>query len=138
MEEMKKIILRSTDGPLMEGFWEGDSSLWEGRAARYESPSEADLGFFRKLAFYAQGDEERIKRLALSSRMYRRKWEKANYLKTTIRKAISSCKGEFYHPEFSSHSEMMEGLLPVWVGLKDHKLRRGFGALLSIANAYGS
>jgi primase-polymerase (primpol)-like protein len=136
-EEIKQVILSSKDGSLMERFWEGDDSLWTGSDARYESSSEADLGFFRKLAFYTQGDEERMMRIAFSSRMHRKKWEQGNYLKETIRKAIKSCRGEFYTPGFSSHSEMIEELLGVWMTIRDHTLRRAFGSLLSIANAYG-
>jgi len=58
--------------------------------------------------------------------------QQGNYLEETIGKAITSCKGQFYDPGFSAHSEMIENLLPVWIKIRDHKLRRAFGSLLSV------
>lgn len=108
-EEIKRIMFASgRDGELMRRFFDGDPSLWKGKNARYPSPSDADQGFFRKLAFYARGDEERIRNLALSSGMRRRRWNQPGYLGRTIKKGIAFCNGEFYDPNYSSDQRVRD------------------------------
>ncbi len=134
-QEILRVMLSSKDGRLMERFMTGDENLWKG--TRYKSRSNADQGFFRKLAFYTRGDQERMKRIALSSGMRRKKWDRTGYLDELCTKGIKKCGGKFYDPEYSSKEEIVEGLFRVWMGLKDYKLRRSFGALLARVNSLG-
>ena len=69
--------------------------------------------------------------------MRRKKWDREDYFDNTLERAIDFCHGEFYDPTFSSKPYLMEGFFGVWLGLKDLKLRRAFGALLAFLNAYG-
>ena len=68
----------------------------EGDKSEYGSGSEADLALCNYLAFYSQGDEATIDRLYRSSAIMREKWEREDYRKSTIQKAIALCGGEFY------------------------------------------
>ncbi|MFR7538700.1 MAG: hypothetical protein ACLUX8_08085, partial [Clostridium sp.] len=68
----------------------------QGDKSEYGSGSEADLALCNYIAFYSQGDEETIDRLYRSSAIMRDKWEREDYRKSTIQKAIALCGGEFY------------------------------------------
>ena len=68
----------------------------QGDKSEYGSGSESDLALCNYLAFYSQGDEETIDRLYRSSAIMREKWEREDYRKSTIQKAIALCGGEFY------------------------------------------
>lgn len=68
----------------------------QGDKSEYGFGSEADLPLCNYLAFYSQGDEETIDRLYRSSAIMREKWEREDYRKSTIQKAIVLCDGEFY------------------------------------------
>lgn len=136
-KEILQKMLSSKDGELIERFMAGDENLWEGGGAKYSSRSEADQGFFRKLAFWARGDRARMRRIAVSSKMQRPKWESEGYLNSTIQHGIEFCRGNFYDPDYSSKDDLIEGFIGVWLGLKDYERRRSFGAILARANAYG-
>lgn len=51
--------------------------------------SSADMSFFNNLAFWTGKDPERMRRLAWDSDLWREKWEREDYLETTILKACA-------------------------------------------------
>ncbi|MEK6675884.1 MAG: DUF927 domain-containing protein [Planctomycetota bacterium] len=65
-------------------------ALWLGNFNGYQSQSEAELAFCSMLAAYAGNDAERIDRLFRRSGLYRKKWDRQDYSKRTIAKAIES------------------------------------------------
>jgi hypothetical protein len=69
--------------------------LFAGDTSGYGSPSEADLALCSILAFWAQGDPARIDALFRQSGLYRDKWERADYRKDTIARALEG-RTEFY------------------------------------------
>lgn len=79
------------------------TDLWNGNRTRYSSESEADLALCGLLAFWAQGNHNRVDSLFRQSGMFREKWDKrhrgdgATYGQMTIEEAISG-KSEFYDP----------------------------------------
>ncbi|QIN82806.1 hypothetical protein GBA63_09190 [Rubrobacter tropicus] len=125
-EEQILEIMRSSkkDGELIQQFMVGDKGLWKGENAIYKRRSYADLAFFRKLAFYARGDKGRVLRIALSSGMRREKRWSPDYLNNNIEKAISSCKGNFYDPAYSSTQEDDREVPRAKVYLSDNDLLR--------------
>ena len=64
----------------------------------YSSQSEADLAECSMLAFYSGGNPETMDRIHRKGRLYREKWEREDYRKMTIHKAIEGCRGTFYRP----------------------------------------
>ncbi len=66
------------------------SDLFKGDWSGYSSRSEADLALSKILAFWTNNDPEAIDRLFRRSGLYRAKWERENYRKPTIEKAIST------------------------------------------------
>lgn len=68
----------------------------DGDKSDYGSGSEADLALCNFLAFYSGGDEATIDRLYRSSAIMRDKWEREDYRKSTIQRAIALCNGVFY------------------------------------------
>ncbi len=68
--------------------------LFGGDTTGYPSPSEADLALVSLLGFYTR-DEEQIYRLIKRSGLYDKKWDRADYAKRTIQKALGS-KQEHY------------------------------------------
>jgi hypothetical protein len=72
-----------------EALWRGD---WQGD---YPSHSEADLALCSLLTFYSQ-DEGKVDRLFQSSGLYSEKWERVEYARATIAKAME--RTEFYTP----------------------------------------
>ena len=75
--------------------------LWEGKwQGRFGSQSQADQALCNMLAFWTQGDYDRIDSLFRQSGLNRDKWERRErYRTTTIEKAISSCGGNYYSPQ---------------------------------------
>lgn len=65
------------------------SALYSGDISGYESRSEADIALCCLLAFWTNNDPEAIDRLFRKSGLYRAKWERENYRRPTIEKAIS-------------------------------------------------
>ena len=68
-----------------------------GDISGYESRSNADIALCNILAFYAGDNEDTIDALFRQSKLYREKWERPDYRRDTIRKAIDSCNGKYYH-----------------------------------------
>jgi NrS-1 polymerase HBD domain len=73
---------------------------WQGR---YDSQSEADLALCSRLAFWFQRDPDRIDRVFRGSRLYRGKWERADYREDTIEKAIAG-SADVYTPRAATSS----------------------------------
>ncbi len=61
----------------------------DGDISDYGSPSEADLALCTIIAFRAKGDAEVIDEIFRRSALYRDKWEREDYRKNTITKAVS-------------------------------------------------
>src|SRR5262249_31285995 len=69
--------------------------LWEGDTSGYTSHSEAELALASRLAFWTGPDPERIAELVAASGLSRPKWEREDYRKRTIDKALKG-KTEFF------------------------------------------
>lgn len=67
-------------------------------SAYNDDHSSADLALCTMLAFWLQGDAEKIDIAFRSSALMREKWEHEDYRTATIIRAISSCNGEYYTP----------------------------------------
>lgn len=65
-------------------------ALFSGDWSEYESRSEADLALCNILAFWTNKDPEAIDRIFRRSGLYRAKWERKDYSRNTIQKAIAS------------------------------------------------
>jgi putative DNA primase/helicase len=71
--------------------------LWNGDSSGYASQSEADLALCSILAFYCGGDADQIDRLMRLSDLCREKWDREDYSRRTIEKAVAGTT-EFYKP----------------------------------------
>jgi len=65
--------------------------LWNGDMGGYQSHSEADLALLGKLAFWTGKDEAQMERLFAQSGLYREKWDREDYRRSTIRRALDGC-----------------------------------------------
>jgi hypothetical protein len=76
--------------------------LWKGDIAGYPSHSEADLALCSSLAFWTNGEANRMDRLFRHSGLYRKKWDARHgdptYGQRTIRKVLSTLR-EGYQPK---------------------------------------
>jgi putative DNA primase/helicase len=72
------------------------AALWAGDRSGYTSDSEADLALCSMLAFWVGPDESRISSLFSRSGLMREKWNREDYRRRTISRAIS--RAEFYTP----------------------------------------
>jgi putative DNA primase/helicase len=69
--------------------------LWGGDTTDYPSHSEADQAFCNLLSFWCAGDRERIDSLFRQSGLYRPKWDREDYRRRTIDKALAN-RSAFY------------------------------------------
>lgn len=97
-EQLLKKAFNSKNGNSIRDLYEG---RWQ--ALGYESQSEADLALCRHLAFWLSKDVQSIDRAFRKSAMYREKWNREEYRKSTINKAISSCE-ESYTVQGEEHN----------------------------------
>ena len=89
---MLDIARNSKSGAAFCGLYDGgDTSAYSG------DDSAADLALCQMLAFYLQGDYNKIDTAFRSSALMRDKWEREDYRSATINKAINSCN-KFYTP----------------------------------------
>lgn len=91
-------IRQSRQGAKFDRLWAGDLS------GHHHNHSEADMAMCRILAWWCGGDGDAIDRLLRQSGLYRDKWERSEYAQATIAKAVASCGGDFWNPQFSSSS----------------------------------
>lgn len=99
---MLDIARGSKSGAAFSGLYDGgDTSAYSG------DDSAADLALCQMLAFYLQGDYNKIDIAFRSSALMREKWEREDYRSATINKAINSCN-KFYtppHPKKNTYTE---------------------------------
>ncbi|EMA56996.1 phage NrS-1 polymerase family protein [Halorubrum kocurii] len=84
--------------------------LWNGSASGYESHSEADLALCRLLAFWTDGDPQRVDRLFRRSGLMRDKWDDVHYADgstygaKTVERAIAHTDEGYTPPEATAAS----------------------------------
>lgn len=99
---MLDIARNSKSGAAFCGLYDGgDTSAYNG------DDSAADLALCQMLAFYLQGDYNKIDTAFRSSALMRDKWEREDYRSATINKAIKSCR-KFYTPPQSKNNTYTE------------------------------
>jgi len=76
---------------------------YDGDTFGFDSDSEADYALMRQYAYFCACNAAQMKRLALSSALYRKKWDKG-YLNRTITNAISNTN-KVYDPSFSANTK---------------------------------
>ena len=80
-------------------------SLWEGDATGYPSHSEADIALCNSLAFWTNGDPERVDRLFRRSGLMREKWDQLRgaetYGATTVANAVRTMAAGYDPVEYS-------------------------------------
>lgn len=72
------------------------AKLWFGDRSGYPSDSEADLALCSMFAFWTGPDEDRIASLVARSGLAREKWNREDYRRRTIARALAGA--EFYEP----------------------------------------
>ena len=96
-EELIEKAKASEDGEAFAALLEGN---WQGA---FQSQSEADMEFCRKLAFWSGKNREQMERIFRSSGLYRQKWDEkhhadgATYGEETLDKAVESTE-DVYSP----------------------------------------
>lgn len=123
IETMLDIARGSKSGAAFCGLYDGgDTSAYNG------DDSSADLALCQMLAFYLQGDYNKIDTAFRSSALMREKWNREDYRSATINKAIKSCR-KFYTPPQSKvkaekpKPQPIEGMPPFILGMgKDRVL----------------
>ena len=89
-ENMLDDIRKSNQGAKFTALYDyGDTSAYNG------DDSSADLALCNILAYWIGDDEAAINEAFTSSKLYREKWERADYSHATIQKAIDLCGGTF-------------------------------------------
>ncbi|MBX6763932.1 MAG: DUF3987 domain-containing protein [Rubrobacteraceae bacterium] len=83
------------------------SRLWAGDRSGYPSDSEADLALCSMLAFWVGPDEDRIASLFSRSGLYREKWDREDYRRRTIARALEGAR--FYDPGVSGEGPSHDG-----------------------------
>ena len=106
-EELLEKAKASDDGEafiaLLEGSWQEN----------YQSQSEADMAFCRKLAFWSGKNREQMERIFRSSGLYRKKWDEkhhadgSTYGEETLNKAIESTENVYSPKEDNPIYEYM-------------------------------
>ena len=75
------------------------TSLWRGQtSAKYNSTSEGDLALCCLLAFWTGGDYDKIDKLFRMSPRFREKWEREDYRRDTILKALGQVSNYYRDP----------------------------------------
>lgn len=123
IESMLDIARGSKSGAAFAGLYDGgDTSAYSG------DDSAADLALCQMLAFYLQGDYNKIDTAFRSSALMRDKWEREDYRSATINKAINSCNKFYTPPQPKVKAEKpkpqpIEGMPPFILGIgKDRVL----------------
>jgi putative DNA primase/helicase len=84
-DEVLSLARNAENGPKFRHLWAGDTSEYGG------DDSAADLSLLGILSFYSQ-DHNQLDRLFRRSGLYREKWERADYRRRTIDKALNHSK----------------------------------------------
>lgn len=107
-EELLEKAKASEDGEAFTALYEGK---WQDN---YQSQSEADMSFCRKLAFWSGKSKEQMDRIFRASGLYRRKWDEkhhadgATYGEETLNKAIEATES-VYSPDAGNPIYEYEG-----------------------------
>lgn len=88
-DEVLRRAMRANNGERFAALWRGDRS-------GYASDSEADLALCSMLAFWTGPDENRIAALVARSGLVRDKWNRKDYRRRTIARALEGA--QFYNP----------------------------------------
>jgi putative DNA primase/helicase len=88
-QELIDAIISSKAGPDFSRLWNGDTSDYNG------DDSAADIALCNHLAWWTNGDAERMDRLFRQSGLMRDKWGRADYCARTLSRAINDCKGGY-------------------------------------------
>jgi hypothetical protein len=94
--ELLERAFRSQNGHCIKALFDGDAS-------GYPSKSEADLALCSHLAFWFGRDADRIMQVVAESGLFRAKWQRDDYRKRTIGKAVESCREVYVPPECWPH-----------------------------------
>ncbi len=106
-EELLEKAKSSDDGEAFVALFEGN---WQ---ENYQSQSEADMAFCRKLAFWSGKNKEQMERIFRSSGLYRKKWDEkhhadgSTYGEETLNKAIESTENVYSPKEDNPIYEYM-------------------------------
>ncbi len=95
------------------------AALWAGDRSGYASDSEADLALCSMLAFWVGPDEERIASLFSRSGLMREKWNREDYRRRTVSRALAGAT-QFYSP--GKNGTEAQGDEPAGVDLADRNL----------------
>ena len=96
---IEKAIANPKNGDKFRRLWKGDFSDYHHEDGTPDQ-SRADLALCSYLAFWTQGDTARIDKLFRQSGLMREKWERDDYRKRTIQKAIANA--DAYDPNYQS------------------------------------
>ena len=92
------------------------AELFDGDKSRYSSASDADQALVNKLAFWTNGDPERMDRLFRQSALYRTKWDEVHGADTygglTIKAALRD-RRQGYDPEGYRKKQIAQAFTPV-------------------------
>lgn len=103
-EAILEKALASSNGEKIKALMEGDIS-------EYSSSSEADLALMGHLAFWFNRDAPTMDTVFRESSLYRKKYERDDYAKRTICKAINNTKS-VYQPSLKKHAEEKGEYIP--------------------------
>lgn len=90
-EDLLELAMRAKNGEKFSRLWRGDTSDYAG------DDSRADLALCSLLAFWTEGDTERMDRLFRQSGLMREKWNRHDYREKTFNKVLEG-RTEFYQP----------------------------------------
>jgi len=105
----EEVIAKASTSNSAEKF----NRLWNGDTSDYFSQSEADLAFCNYLAFWCGGDMEQMDRLFMESNLWRDKWDRDDYRRATLEKAVRDCQtfySKIFYGEGSTAMEDFTGL----------------------------
>jgi putative DNA primase/helicase len=90
-EDLLELAMRAKNGEKFSRLWRGDTSDYGGDESR------ADLALSSLLAFWTDGDTDRMDRLFRESGLMREKWNRHDYRERTFNRVFEG-RTEFYQP----------------------------------------
>jgi len=90
-EDLLELAMQAKNGEKFSRLWRGDTSDYA------SDDSRADLALCSLLAFWTDGDTERMDRLFRQSGLMREKWNRHDYRERTFNKVLEG-RTEFYQP----------------------------------------
>ena len=92
------------DKAFASSFGDKIKALMDGDLSEYDSQSEADLALMGHLAFWFEKDAPTMDTIFRESGLYRTKYEREDYAKRTISRALHSTKS-VYKPSLKNHED---------------------------------